>query len=333
MILKRCSPWTTPYSAVYPRLFMQLLPASAQQARSVLHDTNLTWDDLRRRDAVVNFRQFLALVHNAIDTSETPSLALQAGAVTTIATHGQVGLAMMAAPDLEKALAAMVRFIVIRGPFIEANLTKEGDWTSIDIDIPSGTRDDYPHVLEFVLLCIQSAIHAVSPGALTSGRLELAYPAPTYAAEYKRFFRMPVAFGQARNRIVLATASLAPPIESASAAAFGAVVRECEQLLRSYGQSAIESRIRAALARHPGEILTLDQVAALLAISPRTLQRRCADENVAFKRIQDDWHRELVSIHLEEGVLTLEQIAARIGFADVTGLRRAALRWRGSPAN
>lgn len=260
MNLKRTSRWMTPYSAIYPRLFMELLPAEVQQSPSVLRDTNLTWDDLRRRNAVVNFRQFLALVRNAIDASQMPSLALQSGAATTITTHGQVGLAMMAAANLGEALCTAVRFIVLRGPFIEANLTRDDELTSIEIDIPSGARNDYRHVIEFVLLCIQSAIKAVSPAAFTGGRFDLAYPPPPYVGEYKRFFRMPTVFGQARNRIVLQTASLGPPIESASAAAFGAVVRECEQLLRSYGRSAIESRIRAVLARRPGEILNLGNV-------------------------------------------------------------------------
>ncbi|MEN8665195.1 MAG: AraC family transcriptional regulator [Polycyclovorans sp.] len=327
--------WTTPYSAIYPRLFLRLLAVPESRKSAMLLDTGLSWDELAQRDAMITYRQFLALVRNVIDAAEAPSLALQAGALTSISTHGPLGLAMLSASNLESALATMVQFICIRGPFIEASLQNEGEWTAVQIDIPEETREDYPHILEFVLLCIQSSIRSVSADVFRNGRLELSYAAPSYAAEYGRFFDLPVRFGQKRNRFVLASSALMPPVETANAEIFRVAVRECERvlMLHEHSPSTLARRIRAVLAQHRGEMPTLRQVAAQLAVSPRTLQRRCADEQLAFKDVQDAWHRELVATALERGARSLEQVAAEVGYADVSGLRRAVKRWRGFPQN
>lgn len=323
--------WSAPYSAIYPRLFLKSLPLAPHGETSVLSGTGLTGEALSDARATVNYRQFLMLVGNAIDTSEDPMLALRAGALSTISTHGHVGLAMQSANDLGAALAAMVRFICIRGPFIEARLRHEDDICVVELDIPHESRDNYPHVLEFILLCIQSAIRAIAPEALADGRLELAYAAPTYASQYTRYFAMPVLFGQDKNRLIIKTSSLWTPMESACGSAHRSVIAECEQLARTLSLSPTERRIREALARHKGEMPTLADIAAQLGMSQRTLQRRCTIESTSFRSIQDDWNRELVGRLLNDSDRSQDQISELVGFADSSGLRRALRRWRGAP--
>jgi AraC-like DNA-binding protein len=73
--------------------------------------------------------------------------------------------------------------------------------------------------------------------------------------------------------------------------------------------------------------LSLRTVARMLAVSPRTLQRRLVDEGTSWRAILDATRRERVSVLLREGATT-DVVAARVGYAGSRALRRALRRWR-----
>jgi AraC-like DNA-binding protein len=75
--------------------------------------------------------------------------------------------------------------------------------------------------------------------------------------------------------------------------------------------------------------LSLRSAAQLLAVSPRTLQRRLADEGTSWRAIVDSMRRERVTALLGEDT-TAEVTAARVGYAGSRALRRALRRWRES---
>ncbi|MFG6196247.1 helix-turn-helix domain-containing protein [Nonomuraea sp. JJY05] len=73
----------------------------------------------------------------------------------------------------------------------------------------------------------------------------------------------------------------------------------------------------------------LDQVAGQLAMSPRTLQRRLRDEGTSWREELERLRRRRVDRLLRETTLSVESIAARVGFTDSRALRRAIHRWYG----
>jgi AraC-like DNA-binding protein len=75
--------------------------------------------------------------------------------------------------------------------------------------------------------------------------------------------------------------------------------------------------------------LSLRGVSRMLAVSPRTLQRRLADEGTSWRAILDAARRERATALMREGATT-EAAAARVGYTGSRGLRRAVRRWRDS---
>jgi AraC-like DNA-binding protein len=75
--------------------------------------------------------------------------------------------------------------------------------------------------------------------------------------------------------------------------------------------------------------LSLRTAARMLAVSPRTLQRRLADEGTSWRAIVDGTRRERVTALLAEDA-TADVTAARVGYAGSRALRRALRRWRES---
>jgi AraC-like DNA-binding protein len=73
----------------------------------------------------------------------------------------------------------------------------------------------------------------------------------------------------------------------------------------------------------------LTRVAQQLAMGPRTLQRRLRDEGTSWRVELERARQERTHRLLRETPLSVESIAARVGYSDVRALRRAVRRWYG----
>jgi AraC-like DNA-binding protein len=62
-------------------------------------------------------------------------------------------------------------------------------------------------------------------------------------------------------------------------------------------------------------------------MSPRTLQRRLADEQTSYQALVREVREDLASGYLTESRLSISEIAYLLGFSDVSTFHRAFRRW------
>jgi AraC-like DNA-binding protein len=70
-------------------------------------------------------------------------------------------------------------------------------------------------------------------------------------------------------------------------------------------------------------------VAKALAVSPRTLARRLAEEGTNFAEVVDGLRRSLAAQYLHESSFTLAQIGWLLGYQGATSFHHAFRRWTG----
>ena len=85
--------------------------------------------------------------------------------------------------------------------------------------------------------------------------------------------------------------------------------------------------MRAALAGAQHGYPTLDQVAAGLHLSARTLRRRLRDRGTSYHQLLDAARRADAVRLLDSTTLSIEQIARRLGYAEASSFRRAFSTW------
>ena len=73
----------------------------------------------------------------------------------------------------------------------------------------------------------------------------------------------------------------------------------------------------------------MEQLAATLHISSRTLRRRLDEEGCHFRLLLDEVRQTLAEELLATGGLTLEEIAERLGYGEVSNFIHAFKRWKG----
>ncbi|GAA4062029.1 hypothetical protein GCM10022248_32560 [Nonomuraea soli] len=79
---------------------------------------------------------------------------------------------------------------------------------------------------------------------------------------------------------------------------------------------------------------SLDRVARRMAMSPRTFQRRLHEEGTSWREEVEKVREAEATRLLRDTRLTIDVIAARVGYSDIRALRRAFHRWHGhAPAD
>lgn len=187
--------------------------------------------------------------------------------------------------------------------------------------------------LEYLLAALVRAGRELSGGAWRPTAIVLGHRPPLSLDTWEAALGAPVRVDPRGPMLVVAEDALAQPVRAGSSRAAGRLFLE---MLASY-----TPRIHAAptLAERVADTLrrdlcamppTVEQVAAELALSPRSLHRQLAAEGTSYQRVLDGLRcDEAIRQALEER-LPFKAIAAAVGFADPRAFRRAFKRWTGT---
>jgi AraC-like DNA-binding protein len=158
-------------------------------------------------------------------------------------------------------------------------------------------------------------------------------PRPAYAQEFDRNWDAKTVFGARHNALILPAQLLARSLPRQSSTLTRAYELRAEELLGKLGLGTIGigGRIRCLIADHLDEgIVSMSWVAEQLDMSVATLRRRLREEDTTFSRLIEEYRVELAERKLRDNRVSVTQIAAALGFANVSAFDRAFKRWRGA---
>ena len=122
-------------------------------------------------------------------------------------------------------------------------------------------------------------------------------------------------------------------MREADAALEGIIRRRLENALGDRDRSSaagMSSQVRRLLVERLGQtVLTLDAVAAALAVSRRTLTRHLAEEGTSFRGILDDVRSDFARAMLQDRSVSIGDIAFFLQYSEPAAFHRSFRRWTG----
>ena len=280
--------------------------------------------------ARLSHRQKVALFGNVLRLTPDPAVGLLAGQRQRISDYGVFGYALLSSATFGEAIAFGIEHVMLAGPVLEKSFRVEGDKAIFEAHDVLALGPLLPLVSEFWFSSIHALIGLVLEKPFKARRLLLPYPAPVHAARYEELLRCPVVFDAGQMLWEFDASSLALPLPNANPITANACSEFCHRMMEEFAdENALVTSIKFICLNSTGGFPRAEAMAEQLHLSPRTLHRRLADADVTYQEILDGIRRRLAVEFLERTSLSVEQIAERSGFSDVSNFRKAFKKWTG----
>lgn len=143
--------------------------------------------------------------------------------------------------------------------------------------------------------------------------------------EYERILGAPVFFGAARNALVLKRSDLDITLttyDESLRSVFESLVTTKRTMMRE--KESLAQRIRQLLVEEfKGQIPGIGEVSSQLSMTPRTLQRKLAEQGTSFRTVSLQFRKDLAEQLIKAGTTRKQRVASMLGYADADTLRRA----------
>jgi AraC-like DNA-binding protein len=270
------------------------------------------------------------LLERARSLTREPALGLFIGLQTRPTVFGKLGFAVMSASTIREAIETSIRFGALVTTAFTVRLRSSARVAELIVD----EHADFGSARDIFLITTLVGLYEVSrfltQRPLTTSVLELGMPDPGYASRLEghglRFrFDRPV------SRITFDARSLDLPYAMADGVAAKLAREQCQAELDARGLGVeLAACVRGLLWRADGGFRGLEEVAAAMHRSPRTLKRQLGAQNLSFSALREEELHKRAAVLLRSHDLSLDEIATRLGYATVTGFERAFQRWTGT---
>lgn len=206
-----------------------------------------------------------------------------------------------------------------------------------DTEVRVSLRLDKPeldpeHVLIELLLLIWHRFPSWLIGqVIPLTRVQLAYPAPQHAEEYRLLFPTQREFNQPHNTLIWPKHVMELPVH-----------RNMEQLKRYLAQIPLQWFRKQRFADFQSERVmqlleqssnphqtTLEDIAEQLHMTSRTLRRKLTAEGSRFQQMKDDLRRDQAIYWLSQDSTSIAEAGEKVGYTETASFIRAFKSWTG----
>jgi AraC-like DNA-binding protein len=296
--------------------------------------TGIAPDALLHYPEPVTVAQHLQIIRNALELAGRPDWYFDWGRRMAEHFHGPITTAWLAAPTLGHGLDTFLKFIPSRVPYHRWSGSEEGAEFVCEVRELIDLGPVRVTLVEIPLLVMHEYVRTLRPGPLDGARVERRYPPPPHAAVYARWYGCPVAFGAARNALVIPRAWRAVPNMGHDEGTWTTALARCEAMCASNADEDSLTRVRRLLFdcldrpdTNDRGLPSLEQIAERLHVSSRTLIRRLRSVNTTYQEVVDGVQQQRARELLGNPGLRIQDVAAALGYQDPNSFARSFKRW------
>lgn len=241
--------------------------------------------------------------------------------------------AVISCSDLDRALKRMLRAFALFLDDVRAELNLEDGDAVVRITNSIGSERDRRFADETLLILLHGLMCWLVGRRIPLKHVSFTHVRPPYAREYTLMYCDDLAFDAAQTAMRFEGATLAAPVVQ-NAATLQQFLRTAPQsvFLKYRNEDSWSAQLRRRLRESVGESDSwpvFDDVAAELGITATTLRRRLEREGTSYQAIKDQLRSDVAIDYLCNSNLSVDEIAARLGFQDASAFHRAFKRWNG----
>lgn len=300
----------------------------------ILAVAGLTPAQLQQPKSRILASQLASIVKSCWRISEDELLGftdqkLKIGMFRLLAEH------LISCKTLESVFTYIAAFYNLTGQQLQCKIEISGSQVSFSVDPNFKTNHDNtsPNSLltELLLLICHRFPSWLVGQVIPLSQVYVQHAKPTHFVEYRLMFPCPCVYQSKNNGLAFDTKYLNLP-----------VVRTPEELMNYLNQIPLQwfkkqsyydtwsAQVMRILEDSVSEKGThLENVAAMLNMTSRTLRRKLIAEGSRFQQLKDNTKRDQAIKLLEQANLTIAQIGLAVGFTEPASFSRAFKHWTG----
>lgn len=282
-------------------------------------------------DRPLPVQDIATLMEKAAHFSANPTLGLDMARSYHYESSSLLILAVLSAPSVAEGIRCLYRY----DRFVDTAITIRFSFDqpvavfSYSVEAPLGV--DTRQLNEYLAGFLVQALNTATRTPMPIGGVRFTHDNSENRAALESFFQAPVLFGQEDNRILFDRAYLQERFYTSHGMLHDVLV----QALKTYfgsdssSQGIVDVICRELIRVGGDEATTLERVAERLAMSPRTLRRRLADEGYSFQEVKNLAREKRAKYYLSRTTMPLSEIAFELGYSELSAFSRAFRSWVG----
>ena len=238
--------------------------------------------------------------------------------------------ATITAPHLGEALQRAIRFLRAVLPDMHITLEREGGNAILAIAEQRPLLVDRVFAYEWLLRLLHGLACWLVGRGIALDTVDFPYPRPAHADDYALIYTTNSRFDAPRLAARIAGNLLELPVRRDEAALQRFLDGAPGKLTMLYrNDRELVMRVRDHLRAALPELPELEETAAALKLTPRTLNRRLEAEGSSFRAIKDALRRDIALSRIAKTTQPVAALAADLGYADPSAFYRAFIGWTG----
>lgn len=275
----------------------------------------------------IPYARFVRALCHAAHQTHCPHFGLLAGGLFNLRNFGPIGDLVRNAPTVERALGALAVYQHLNSEGGLAFLLGRGEFVDFGYAVYHPRVDHAAPLYDATVAIAMNFMVELCGPNWKPYEVLLSRAEPNDLAPYRALFKVTPRFNAEYSALRIRAQDLALPIAGADPRLFAAM----EDRLHAAGPEDFLQRVYRGLRRlmledhHSG-----DDLAQLLSLHRRTLNRRLREAGTTFQRVLDEMRCEVAQALLADTSMQLDDIAASLGYAGVTPFMRRFKCWSGT---
>ena len=287
---------------------------------------------LESPDNRISYAAMIKVLEDCAVALDCPDFGLRLSRYQDIDILGPAAMIAHYSDTVGDSLKSIATYMYVHTSGAMVRMTPvDGQLTSLSFEVVLPGLHAMRQINELSIGIGQSMLELLIAPGFRCQHVQLTHRRPEDLRPLIQRFGPRLSFGHAVNALIFESAYLQRPVPTANAEFRQIAVGYIRDHLGSADENGLRRVILLAHQFLPTGRCSLQSVAEVLSMHPRTLQRELRRSGTDFRSIVDRVRRELVADYLTNTDASLTQVADMLGYGDQAAFNNAFRRWYGKP--
>ncbi len=280
-------------------------------------------------DTPLAVAQVAALFELAAKHSNNPCMGMNMGRDYHYEASSLLILAMLSAPSVEEGLKCLNRY----DKYVDTGIETSFDFSSPQVEFGARllvSEDmNVDQLNEYLMVFLVKALNMATKKPVPLKEVWLSHSCNQNIEALEQFMGVPVKFSRTHNKLVFERSYLQERFFTSNGLLYEILINALKTYFSSVAeQNGFVDVVCREIARLGNdELPNYELIAERLAISPRTLRRRLAEEGYSFQEAKNLTREKRAKYYLSQTNMPLAEIAFELGFSELSAFSRAFRSW------